>query len=208
MNDSLMKRIVMNFLVIEGYQQVAQQFEKEAHIQRKTNTNSQHQNNVNNMNRQINMYEICMNMFVFVLFVASVPLSSISSRMSIRGCIISGDIPGAINLINDLNPLILENESLLLSLLQQQLIELIKTNEFEKVLEFARTEIAPRTCNEPEQLKQMEAIMCLLAFREPPNSISSLLSNKQRQQLANKLNEAILEIQCQQTGKQIYQHIG
>jgi hypothetical protein len=72
-------------------------------------------------------------------------LASIDERMKIRSAVQTGDMEGAISLVNDLNPEILDtNPRLYFHLQQQRLIELIRTNNTQDALDFARDELAPR----------------------------------------------------------------
>lgn len=166
---SLLKRLVMNFLVIEGYQDVAEKFQTEASIQ------------------------------------PEIPLDSIATRMSIRKFISAGSIEEAIQTINSINPAILEtNPDLLFRLQQQRLIELIRSGDIEESLIFAREVLAPVALQNPAHLVEMEQIMSLLAFRDVSNSpLKHLVSMQHRQQLAGKINEAILAAQCHNKGNKI-----
>jgi hypothetical protein len=76
---------------------------------------------------------------------SGIKLESISERVAIRNAVQSGDIPAAIERVNDLNPEILDlKPELIFHLKQQHLIELIRAGELEQALEFAQDELAPR----------------------------------------------------------------
>ena len=75
----------------------------------------------------------------------SLDLASIEDRMKIREAVQQGNIMKAIELVNDLNPEILDtNPQLYFHLQQQSLIELIRDNKIEDALSFAQDELAPR----------------------------------------------------------------
>ncbi|KAI7862081.1 CTLH/CRA C-terminal to lish motif domain-containing protein [Spinellus fusiger] len=161
-------RLVMNYLVIEGYKDAAEQFSAESGIP------------------------------------TLLDLSSVQERMDIRHAIQSGNVDNAIDLVNDLNPEILDTDPHLFFRLQQQrLIELIRNGHFEEALEFAAEEMAPRGEEHPEFLEELERTMALLAFHDTEDSpVKDLLHSGQRQSTAHELNAAILASQsCDQTPK-------
>ncbi|KAI9277451.1 CTLH/CRA C-terminal to lish motif domain-containing protein [Sporodiniella umbellata] len=128
-------------------------------------------------------------------------LDSIQERMNIRQAIQSGGIDTAIDLVNELNPEILDaNPQLYFHLQQQQLIELIRQGDVQEALEFATEELAPRGAENPEFLNELEKTMALLAFHEVKDSpVQELLFQSQRQKTAVELNTAILASQSQES---------
>ena len=103
MPKTLLNKLVLNFLIVEGYKEGANKFIKEAGI---------NMDDPNNSDLKLDFNEELMD-----------------QRMMVRKYILSGKIAQAINLINDINPEILDrNQVLNLELRKQQLIELIKTN--------------------------------------------------------------------------------
>ncbi|KAI8376329.1 CTLH/CRA C-terminal to lish motif domain-containing protein [Radiomyces spectabilis] len=163
-NKQDLNQLVMNYLVVEGYKDAAQQFSLESGL------------------------------------TPSVDLQSIQDRMDIRHAIQSGDVDTAIDLVNDLNPEILDtNPQLFFHLQQQRLIELIRKGEYEAALEFAAEEMAPRGEEHPEFLEELERTMALLAFQDIQASpVSDLLHPGQRQKTAGELNAAILMSQSRE----------
>jgi hypothetical protein len=159
-----LNKLVMNYLVIEGYKDAAEKFSQES----QTSPN--------------------------------IDLSTIQDRMDIRHAIQGGKIEQGIELVNDLDPEILDtNPKLFFHLQQQRLIELIRQGDLKAALEFAQEEMAPRGEENPEFLEELEKTMALLAF--DPNAaspISFLLEHSQRQKTASELNAAILTSQCQE----------
>ncbi|KAG8984545.1 hypothetical protein FRB90_005246, partial [Tulasnella sp. 427] len=128
----------------------------------------------------------------------TVDLGTIETRMNIREAVQRGDVEQAIELVNDIDPTILDsNPSLLFHLQQQRLIEYIRHGKTTEALAFAQTELAPRGENNPEFLTELEHTMALLAFdvdnSGTPEQIVELLTQSQRLKTAGELNAAILE---------------
>ena len=75
----------------------------------------------------------------------SLAIRTIDSRMAVRSHVNRGHIPDAINLLNDLDPMLLEEkDDIYFRLQQQQLIELIRNQKVEEAIEFAQKYLAPR----------------------------------------------------------------
>eukprot|EP00123_Amoebidium_parasiticum_P011936 comp21000_c0_seq1/m.28167 comp21000_c0_seq1/g.28167 ORF comp21000_c0_seq1/g.28167 comp21000_c0_seq1/m.28167 type:complete len:237 (-) comp21000_c0_seq1:167-877(-) len=159
-----LNRLVMNYLVIEGYKDAAERFMQEAGLD------------------------------------AERDLGSIEDRMQIRHAVQNGEVERAIELVNDLNPEILDtNPQLYFHLQQQRLIELIRDNRITEALDFAREELAPRGEENSGFLEELERTMALLAFEDQSASpMAYLLDPAQRQKTASELNAAILASQCQE----------
>ncbi|ORZ24716.1 CTLH/CRA C-terminal to lish motif domain-domain-containing protein [Absidia repens] len=159
-----LNQLIMNYLVIEGYMEAAEQFSQESGLS------------------------------------PCVDLQSIQERREIRHAVQSGDIDAAIDLVNDLNPEILDtNPKLYFHLQQQRLIELIRKGDDEGALVFAADEMAPRGEEHPEFLQELERTMALLAFQNThPSPVQDLLDPHQRHKTAQELNEAILTSQSRE----------
>ncbi|KAJ9298450.1 hypothetical protein DTO271G3_3417 [Paecilomyces variotii] len=160
--------LVMDYLVTNGYPSAAKRFAVEANIQPRLD------------------------------------IESIQERVEIRSAIHSGDIQTAIEKINELNPQILdENPSLHFSLLRLQLVELIRkcttspNGDITPALDFATAELAPRAPTNPQFLEDLERTLALLIFPSEnlAPQLSSLLHPDLRKDIANKVNEAILQSQ-------------
>ncbi|ORX42436.1 hypothetical protein DM01DRAFT_1341054 [Hesseltinella vesiculosa] len=153
-----LNQLIMNYLVIEGYVEAAEQFSRESGLS------------------------------------PCVDLLSIQERREIRHAVQAGDIDAAIDLVNDLNPEILDtNPKLYFHLQQQRLIELIRQGDDEGALNFAAEEMAPRGEEHPEFLEELERTMALLAFQDSKDSpVKDLLLPQQRQKTAQELNKVIL----------------
>jgi len=139
-----------------------------------------------------------------------VDFNSIETRMTIREAVQRGDVEEAIELVNDLNPEILEtNPKLHFHLQQQRLIEHIRHGRTDEALNFAAAELAPRGEDNPDFLRELERTMTLLAFNSAgtgasagagasaPANIAELLTPAQRAKTAGELNTAILESMSQ-----------
>ncbi|KAG8837904.1 hypothetical protein FRC20_006566 [Serendipita sp. 405] len=179
-----LNRIVLDYLIVEGYQSAAESFAEEAASDLPTNAAQQ------------------------------VEGSSIELRSQIREAAEQGDIQMAIELCNDFNPEILDSRpDLHFHLLVQSLIELIRDGRTTEGLEFARRELAPRAERNEAFLKELEDVMCLLVYgaassagagkdkgktgpKQPSNidappSLLKLLSPQQRIMTASELNDAL-----------------
>eukprot|EP00871_Galdieria_phlegrea_P003278 jgi/Galph1/3951/GphlegSOOS_G2626.1 len=123
-----------------------------------------------------------------------VDLKSIAERMAIRSAVQQGDIDKAVELVNDVNPLILDsNPTLFFHLQLQKLIELIRQGRVDEALKFAQEELAPKGEENPGFLEELEKVMALLAFDDRTSSpVAYLLQPSQRQKTASELNQAIL----------------
>jgi hypothetical protein len=159
-----LNQLVMNYLVIEGYKDVAQAFRSEAQVE-------------TDMEPEL-----------------------IEERMKVRAAVQNGDILTAIELVNDLDPEILDTNPLLFFHLQQQrMIELIREGRTEDALNFAQEELAPRGEENSGFLEELEATMGLLAFEDAHSCPTAhLLGSGQRQKIASELNAAILGSQSQE----------
>ena len=159
-----LNRLVLNYLVIEGFKDAAEEFCAETGMTPPTD------------------------------------LSSIEARMRVRNAIQSGQIEQAMELVNDLNPEILDTAPhLFFHVQQQRLIELIRSGDVSGALQFAQEELAPRGEENPQFLEELEKTIALLAFPVPKGDgpQGSLLHHSQRQKLASELNAAILASQHQ-----------
>ena len=153
-----LNKIVMNYLIVEGYKSAAEKFTQEWGIE-------------DNMDFDL-----------------------IEKRREIRILIQEGKIDEAIEMINDVNPEILDtNDELYFKLKKQKLIELIKNKHIEEALLFSQGVIAEKAAKRTEFLDQMEEVMTLLAFENPKESpLKNLVDSSSRQKLASEVNEAIL----------------
>jgi hypothetical protein len=113
-------------------------------------------------------------------------------RGKIRRKILSGDIIGAVELLNDMDYQFLEsNPDLYFRLKFQAFIEMVRNPgyELEKVLDFASEEFVP--CPD-HLLHDLEMCMALLAFEDPSNSpLKDILNG--REKLASEVNNTLLK---------------
>ena len=131
-------------------------------------------------------------------------LGAIAARMAVRAAVASGDVAGAIERVNDLDPDVLEQRpSLLFALQRQRLIELIRAGDVDAALEFAAEYLAPHAATDAAFLEEVEQALALLVFASPadaPAPLAELLAPAQRAAAAGELNAAILNSQGQESG--------
>lgn len=88
--------------------------------------------------------------------------------MEIKRAVQSGQVVAATELVNELDPEILDrNPALHFHLLQLRLIELIRNSKIAEAIQFAQSDLAPRAEEIPQFLKELEKTMTLLAFEMP-----------------------------------------
>ncbi|KAG6481748.1 hypothetical protein ZIOFF_058369 [Zingiber officinale] len=171
-----MNKLIMNFLVTEGYVDTAEKFRIESGTER--------------------ILSLLLKKLFFCLF-AGVDLATITDRMAVKQALQSGNVEDAIEKVNDLNPTILDtNPQLYFHLQQQRLIELIRSGKIEEALEFAQEELAPRGEENQSFLEELEKTVALLVFEDVKNCpYGDLLDVSQRLKTASELNAAILTSQ-------------
>ena len=123
-----------------------------------------------------------------------VDMAMLDDQIKIRGAIESGAIQEAVELVNDIDPEVLDtNPSLFFHLQQQQLLELIRDGKTEQVLKYAQSELSARGEENPEFLDELEQSLGLLAFDDATNCpFSELLQPSQRLKVISELNAALL----------------
>lgn len=190
--------LILNYLVVEGYQDAARKFAKES---------------------KSNM--VTSNLEGFALPYGNgtsdqALFNSVHDRMVIKNLIHTGQIQPAIEKINDIDPELLDTHAELhFSLLRLQLIELIRAcnypstlpknspvrvvaspGDIAPALEFAISHLARRAPANPKFLVDLERTMALLCF--PPDDknllpeLRSLMDIKLRQSVAREVNTIIL----------------
>lgn len=127
-------------------------------------------------------------------------MSMLDDQIKIRDAIQSGSIQEAIELVNDVDPEILDtNSKLFFHLQQQQLLEFIRQGDVERVLDYAQRELSARGEENPEFLDELEQSLGLLAFDDTSASpFSELLQQSQRLKVISELNAALLASQDQE----------
>lgn len=150
---------------------------------------------------------------------SSTDIEDIRERVRIRTSIHAGKVDQAIEMINEMDPEILDKNHLLhFSLLQLQLIEIIRTildkpggnpqpNDFRTALQFATEQLAPRAPTDQKYQSALEHTMALMIF--PPEKMTAefkeLLDLKLRESVATSVNKAILESRGQRSEAKIRQ---
>ncbi|RKU46844.1 hypothetical protein DL546_008154 [Coniochaeta pulveracea] len=124
--------------------------------------------------------------------------STIATRREIQTYIHSGQIELAIQLLNDLDPEILDSDPKLhFSLLRLQLVELIRqcnNGDIIPALDFATQQLGPRASTNEQFLDDLEKTMALLIF--PHESLTpelaALLRPALRKNVADEVNKTIV----------------
>ena len=126
-------------------------------------------------------------------------------QIKIRDSVEAGNIQEAVELVNEVDPEILDtNSKLYFHLQQQQLLELIKKGDMERVLEYASTELSARGEENPEFLDELEQTLSLLAFSDANTSpFAELLQPSQKLKLVSEINAALLASQDQEAASKL-----
>lgn len=129
-----------------------------------------------------------------------VNMASMDDQIKIREAIEAGRIQDAVEMVNDVDPEILDTDpTLYFHLQQQQLLELIKTGDMERMLEYACTELSARGEENPSFLDELEQSLSLLAFEDPTSSpFAELLQSSQKLKVVSEVNAALLTSQDQE----------
>ncbi len=129
-----------------------------------------------------------------------VNMAIMDDQIKIREAVEAGNIQTAMELVNDVDPEILDtNSKLYFHLQQQQLLELIKKGDMERVIEYATTELSARGEENPEFLSELEQSLSLLAFTDTNTSpFAELLQPSQKLKVVSELNAALLASQDQE----------
>jgi len=146
---------------------------------------------------------------------------SIRERVQVRDAIQGGRLDEAIELINEIDPEILDNDHLLhFRLLQVQLIEIIRSilskpgsnpiaTDFLPAIKFATEQLSPRAPTDPAYQQALERTMALMIF--PPEKMTpefkELLDERLRKKVAVDVNKAILESRGERSEAKIRQLI-
>ncbi|RZC65390.1 hypothetical protein C5167_009076 [Papaver somniferum] len=169
-----MNKLVMNFLVTEGFVEAAEKFKMESGTERILSNGS-----------------FTLSLFCFLF------ADQKTGFIVIVKAVQCGNVDDAIEKVNDLNPEILDtNPQLFFHLQQQRLIKLIRNGKVEEALEFAQEELAPRGEENQTFLEELERTVALLAFEDFSNCpVGELLDISQRLKTASEVNAAILTSQ-------------
>ncbi|KAF2719066.1 hypothetical protein K431DRAFT_287093 [Polychaeton citri CBS 116435] len=132
----------------------------------------------------------------------------VRARVHIRNAIHSGDIQKAIELVNDVDPELLDNDHTLhFHLLQLHLIELIRAvhlstpsgqlppvTAFRPALEFATSQLSPRAPTDQKYQRALEHTMALMIFDQDKMTpeFKELLDVNLRERIAGNVNKALL----------------
>lgn len=151
-------------------------------------------------------------------------LGAIADRMMVRTAVHQGDLEGAIDLINDLQPDLLDSHPGLFFHLQQlRMRQIMMTTaasdgnggRIEAAIEFAQEVLAPIAERHPEFLRELERTMALLVLgyntagekmeiissSAGDSTIPSIMASEEiarRTRLANEVNQALLAAESQE----------
>lgn len=201
--------LIMNYLIVEGYQDAAEKFAHEA---------------------KIDLAMPCYGLSATALDDSSTTgaaltsssladrnrehLKSVQTRLQIKHLILRGQVQAAIELINDVDPSLLDTHAALhFSLLRLQLIELIRCchrdtqsssepsaltlADITPALEFAASHLARRAPANPQFLDDLERTMALLCF--PPDKmvpqLRELMDVRLRARVSHDVNTTLLAAQ-------------
>ncbi|KAI6797512.1 hypothetical protein KC332_g16228 [Hortaea werneckii] len=144
---------------------------------------------------------------------------SIRERVRVRTAIHSGNVKEAIQMVNEIDPEILDTNHLLhFHLLQLQLIEIIRdiltwsngnpaSTDFLPAIEFATNQLSPRAPTDPVYQQALERTMALMIFPSDKMApeFKELLDVKLRESIASEVNKAILESRGERSEAKIRQ---
>lgn len=130
----------------------------------------------------------------------TVDLGTVQVRVRIRDSVLEGDLQGAIEGLQRMDPLFLkERGDLHYTLRRQQFIELVRRKETADALVLARTELVPIVESRPELLDDLENAVSILAFvdcPEKPPAHTSILELSHLHDIASDINNEILALDC------------
>lgn len=131
-------------------------------------------------------------------------MSIMDDQIKIREAVEAGCIQKAVELVNEVDPEILDtNSKLYFHLQQQELLELMKTGDMERALEYATKELSAKGDN-PEFLEELEQTLSLLAFSDTNNCpFADLLQPAQKLRVVSELNAALLVSQDQEASSKL-----
>ncbi|KAF5385490.1 hypothetical protein D9757_005359 [Collybiopsis confluens] len=169
-SKSDLNRLIMDYLVIEGYKSAAEEFAQEASVVPEVDFDS---------------------------IESRMKVREALQRGDVEDAIVRVNELNPETRLGSLMRIILDNNrGLFFHLQQQKLIEYIRQGRVMEALQFAQEELAQLGEHSPEFLSELERTMSLLAFEHSsstPSAIIDLLSPAQRMKTAGEVNAAILE---------------
>lgn len=149
--------------------------------------------------------------------------ANIRERVRVRNAIHAGKVDEAVQMVNEIDPQILDSQPLLhFQLLQLQLIEIIRNilasapsngniaaDAFRPAVEFATSQLAPRVPTGDVYKKALERTMALMIYptEKMTPEFKELLDLNLREKVACKVNKAILESKGESSEAKIRQLI-
>lgn len=213
--------LVMDYLIIEGYQSTAQKFASEANLVVKqdnvdngslSNSKKSSFSTIGDASSNTSNNNSYIASSILDPALPDTALGLVRDRMAIKSLILAGKIQEAIELINDVDPELLDTHPQLhFELLRLQLIELIRMippssssteltyEAIAPVLDFAVAHLAKRASMVPEFLTELEHTMALLCTdpstmktKAVNTTRSSLLDLQLRTTVAQHVNTTLL----------------
>eukprot|EP01023_Acetabularia_acetabulum_P014651 TRINITY_DN1715_c1_g1_i2.p1 TRINITY_DN1715_c1_g1~~TRINITY_DN1715_c1_g1_i2.p1 ORF type:complete len:303 (-),score=33.74 TRINITY_DN1715_c1_g1_i2:1209-1982(-) len=135
--------------------------------------------------------------------------NQVNERQKIRRCIRKGDIDGAIELINNLDPEILDqNPKMYFSLYQQKFLELMRMGKLEEALQFVRENLI-HIESDHELMREFSKTTEILLYEDPKKSPAgkNLLSDERLMSVASSTNQTLIEKGVHQQKEPILQLI-
>lgn len=121
-------------------------------------------------------------------------LEGVRRRAAVRAAMVAGDVDAVVDMVNDLDPELLEsNAALCLALQRRRFVEAALRGDLERALELANECLAPLAEEQPEDLEELEKTLSLLLFERPADSpVADLADPAARPLEAARLNAAML----------------
>ncbi|XP_051914155.1 glucose-induced degradation protein 8-B homolog isoform X1 [Hippocampus zosterae] len=172
-----MNRLIMNYLVTEGFKEAAEKFRMESGIEPTVDLDS--------LDERIKIREMILKGQI---------QEAIALINSLHPELLDTNRYLYFHLQAIRDPALFHHLCVIPLAQQQHLIELIRLRETELALEFAQTQLAEQGEESRECLTEMERTLALLAFDNPEESpFGDLLNMIQRQKVWSEVNQAVLD---------------
>ncbi|CAA7020797.1 unnamed protein product [Microthlaspi erraticum] len=176
-----LNRLVMDFLVAEGYPVAVEKFQEETGTQ-----------------RILFLVDFC---YFLNKKTAEIDLASIADRSAVIRAIECGNMDVATEKLSALNPEILETN---FYFKQQKTIELIREGKGEEATAYCKKELTPLVQGNKALLEELERTITLRVFDDPyPCQYKELIDTSRRFKSASEVNAAILTNQTGEKGSKL-----
>lgn len=121
-------------------------------------------------------------------------LEGVRRRAAVRSAMVAGDVESVVEMVNDLDPDLLESDaSLYLALQRRRFVEAALKGDLDRALELADECLSPLAEENPDELEELEKTFSLLLFERPAESpVADLVDPANRPLEASRLNVAML----------------